>query len=780
MVKSSKATDGDGPLVTITGTVEIKFFSKPSWSSGKLRDDETGRLIGFAGSCSIEAGQQVKFRGKWTHHEKYGRQFQVESEVYELPTDAEGLARWLAGWSGASGIGTVKAKKIADSFGDCFEETIATDEGRRQMADISGTPIATIEEMASSWQGSAEFCRIATKLARYELTNHQINKLVAKLGGSVVSVLESDPYQLMRQVEGFGFVRIDAIAQKFGVKKNDPGRIKAAVLHVLAQGANQEGSTCMNGDQIVAEALKLLKLDDMDAEQVVCGAIAAEVAVGSLVEIEDAERDITYFALAGFHSFEKYVFRRLEDGKDPNPRFMDEAAVAAVIDAIQPPPDASQREAIEMALKHRVSLISGAAGVGKTFSINAIVKAYKSRGLRVKLCAPTGKAARRMEQMTGHAALTIHRLLGYSGGGFKVDESNPIDADIVICDEASMLSLDLTFHLFKAVGPATAVVFVGDHHQLPPVGAGALLRDCVEHSIVPAKVLTHCHRQAGVLKHSSSQLLTGVVAPSAIDSKDSPAGADGSKPASPWYVHRKLKTADEVLACIDRMFLEVIPKWGYDPIKETQFMGPVKRGVLGTWAINQRLQRLHQSRVNGFQVPAYDCSEGKFELFPNDKVICTRNNYDLDVMNGHIGTVVVSDKRLVIDFGDGSGDAGVSRNVEIPKEFRQNIELGYCLTVHKMQGSETPCAVTICHSTNQWVLNRNWLYTGATRARKTAVIVGDERGIDKAAKTVKINDRQTMLPLFARGIGVDDDLVVGDQMGKSAVDATDNILVGGE
>lgn len=405
---------------------------------------------------------------------------------------------------------------------------------------------------------------------------------------------------------------------------------------------------------------------------------------------------------------------------------------SALVAAEHPHLDESQRRAVVMALSRRACICAGGAGVGKTTIIRAIYSLYKRVGLRCSLCAPTGKAARRMEQLVpGARASTIHRLLEYQGGrgsigGFQRNEANPLSDHAVIVDESSMCDSALVAALLAAVPSSCSITFVGDHHQLPPVGAGAFLRDCIARELLPMTILNQCHRQAGPLKTNAAAILQGVVAPTVkLDGKD----------AGPWYVHDRLADTRDVLATVERLWREVLPRWEYDVIKDVQFLTPQHSGPIGTRAINALLQRLHQKSL-GVEVEVID-PEKRPKLYRGDKVICTRNNYELDVMNGAMGTVLDA-KHLTVDFE--------GRPVYFPAEFRGDVELGYALTPHKFQGSEIPCAITLVHKSNSYMLHRNWLYTAATRASKTNIIMGDAVGIRRAAERIVTNQRRTLLP----------------------------------
>lgn len=727
----------------IRGTVEKIHFTRDGWSAGRLRVVNDGGevacwppicTVSFAGRINVRVGEAVGLRGHWTHHEKWGDQFEADDVVFEERLDKDGLVAWLSTHEDAVGIGEVRARRVADQFGDAF--TLALKFRPLDVAKVAGVSAERIEKLAASWFRMEEFNAVGAKLSAWGLTRRQIETLYAAYGNGIIRVLEEDPYVICREVEGYGFRRADDIAQKLGTPKTHPGRIRAGILYEVSEALG-EGSTCLKKLDLLTKAEKLLALDQLEAPDIVMSGIEELVQAEALVSFGDGE----YYAGEGIHSFERFLADWLRDGDRINPHFHPEM-LSPTIDAYCGALDGSQLEAAYNALGHRFALISGGAGSGKTFSVNALRNAYEAAGKTVALCAPTGKAARRLEQVTGQPAQTIHRLLEYGRKrsddpddpayyrnqyGFARNEKRPICASVVILDESSMLDVALGRHLACAIGPQTAVVFVGDHNQLPAVGPGAVLRDCLRHDLMPATILQHCHRQAGPLKRNCAAILEGIVAPSEPEPESGPA---------PWYVHRKLKEPRDVLACLERLYADVIPnRWGLDPFWETQFLTPMHKGELGTRSINVLLQRVHQKRLGVEVQPVPE--KGRVRLYAGDKVINTRNNYKIDVMNGHQG-VVVQPAPLIVKFQDGATHA-------IPDEDRGDIELAYCISAHKSQGSEWPCVVIVCHRLHQFMLHRGWLYTSCTRAQKVSILLGDEYGITKAAREVKENERQTYL-----------------------------------
>jgi exodeoxyribonuclease V alpha subunit len=377
--------------------------------------------------------------------------------------------------------------------------------------------------------------------------------------------------------------------------------------------------------------------------------------------------------------------------------------------------------------------MTGGAGSGKTYAVSTIASITERLELKVVLAAPTGKAAKRLEEVVGHEASTVHRLLGFNGHTYARDAVNPIEADILVVDEVSMMDVPLAWRLFQAVDRTrTAVVLVGDHNQLPPVGPGNLLRDLVRSMAIPTTVLTRIIRQAGVLKENSTAILTGEVRPTS----DSFVSA-----RRPWYVIDKFTDREDVRRMLLLLFEEVLKeRLGYDLIREVQVLTPTHKGPLGTVELNIELQRLLQHKLFGVDVTTVEAGH-RARPYPGDKVIQTKNDYELGVMNGAMGVVIdaTKDGSLSIDF-DG-------RRVEIKSgsDALGNIQLAYATSIHKVQGSEFPCAVVIAHKSHSFMHHRNLLYTAVTRAKDSVILLGDRWGIDNCAAKRQVDRRNTFL-----------------------------------
>jgi len=461
---------------------------------------------------------------------------------------------------------------------------------------------------------------------------------------------------------------------------------------------------------------------------VIEGHLEALIAEGRLLS-QPFERLVV--ADPEIHRMETELAEILKTAGERSPHAVTE--VEHLLDAEGGELNPEQRDAVGNALRFSISLMTGGAGSGKTYAVSTIASIAERLELKIVLAAPTGKAAKRLEEVVGHEASTIHRLLGFNGNTYSRDALNPIEADILVVDEVSMVDIALAWRLFQAVDRTrTAVVLVGDHNQLPPVGPGNLLRDLVRSRAIPTTVLTRIIRQAGVLKENSAAILAGEVRPTS----DSLAGA-----RRPWYVIDKFTDREDVRRMLLLLFEEVLrERLGYDLIREVQVLTPTHKGPLGTVELNIELQRLLQQKLFGVDVATVEAGH-RVRPYPGDKVIQTKNDYELGVMNGAMGVVVdaMPDGGLSVDF-DG-------RPVEIKggSDALGNIQLAYATSIHKVQGSEFPCAVVIAHKSHSFMHHRNLLYTAVTRAKDSVILLGDRWGIDNCAAKRQVDRRNTFL-----------------------------------
>ena len=717
----------------IRGEVERVFYSSANFSAGRFIT-ERGDRIQFAGNVVVAERQPLVLHGKFVRHPKYGSQLEVTSVELDRQLDARGLANYLASNPDIKGIGPAKARIIAENFGANFERSLI-DEPER-IAELSRVPLHAIEALRDHWLETSSINDALTALSAYGLTHHQVTKLVKKLGNNAVAIIERDPYVIVGEIDGFGFKRIDKIARQVGVPKDAESRIRAGIAYCVEDALDQ-GDCWVEYEDLLNRANELLVMDCLDSRERI------EKHLDNLID----EKALTCYcadcrflvAKPSVRYLEETLARIFANGSKGSPRLSCESDLQPQIQRIAPRLNPKQLDAAANA-RHSISLICGGAGSGKTFTISAITRLCDENDLRVILCAPTGKAAKRMEESTGREASTIHRLLGFNGKTYARDSENPISCDVLVVDEVSMVDVVLASHLFDAIDlDRTSVVLVGDHNQLPPVGPGNILRDLIESRALPTTILDDVVRQAGILKENSIAILSGDV-PKTPQRDTSERGA--------WYVADQHTEAERVQRFILDLFETTLSeKLGFDILRDVQLLTPTHKGPLGTAELNSKLQRLIQRKLWNYDVLPVQIGK-RPKLLVNDKVIQTRNNYDAGVMNGTMGIVrsVGTDGSLTVEFEDRM------LHIEAGSPHRNDLQLAYALTIHKSQGSEFPCSIVVAHKSHSFMHHRNLLYTGVTRASQTAIIVGDRWGIANCAKHVQVDARKTFLSLLLPGL----------------------------
>ncbi len=710
----------------LRGRIEHVYYAGAKFSAGRLLTP-TGEEIQFAGNLFARECEPVVLLGAWSTHPKYGRQFKVEGMEYDLALDPEGLIHYLANHPEITGIGPAKARIIVEKFGDAFEKTLIDDP--ESIAKAARLSIGVAKHLKDEWLKNRSVNAVMAWLSSFGLTHHQVTILVEKLGGNCLDILKHDPYLLVREIRGFGFKKVDQIARKLGTPKDHPPRIRAG-LHYCVRQALDNGHCWIEYEDLVDQANLLLVMDTLDSRVFIEKALDELIEEKSLACESHAGRFVV--ALPEIIRMESELADLFGRAYEVNPHFKSVENLDALIRGCAATLNEKQLEAARSVLGHSLSLICGGAGSGKSFTVAAINALCEESDLTVVLAAPTGKAAKRLEEVSDRRATTIHRLLGYDGKAFAKNREDPLHADVLIVDEFSMVDVALAWHLFEAVDLSrTAVVLVGDHNQLPPVGPGNILRDLIQSRAIPTVVLDKVVRQAGVLKENCTAILKGEVR------KTSETSAGGCRD---WYLVDQFTDPVAARGFLLELFETRLEALGFDIIKDVQVLTPTHKGPLGTKELNQALQRLIQKKLWHVEVPPVQPGR-RPPLFKHDKVIQTRNNYDIDVMNGAIGQVtdVRPNGELTIDF------EGTTVVLEKGSPNLLDVQLAYVLSCHKAQGSEFPCAVVVVHKSHSFMHHRNLLYTGVTRARRTAIVLGDRWGIQNCAKRCQVDDRRTFL-----------------------------------
>jgi exodeoxyribonuclease V alpha subunit len=700
-----------------------------NFSAGRLRTDE-GESVRFAGKVFVRENDPVSLRGHWEDHPKYGWQFAVDWLEPQVELDPAGLANYLANHPDISGIGPAKAKLIADVFGRDFDNVIR--HNPRAVAAVAKVPMEAIHNLQRIWIEASGVNAALTYLAAYGLTHFQVTTLVEKFGNHVVPMLQADPYILISEVPGFGFKRVDKIARRLGTPKELPSRLQAGLRYTI-QAALDDGHCWVEYEDLLDRANALLVLDNLDSRELIENELEELIGAKRLVccpyeRLVVADPDI--------HRMEEYLADVFQNAWSQNPNGTGSIPQERYF---AEPLNEDQRTAARNAFRYSISLMTGGAGSGKTFTIESLIAACEDLGLSYELAAPTGKAAKRLEQSVKRKAKTVHRLLGFNGHTFSKGDEDKLEVDFLVVDEVSMVDVPLMYQLFRAIDLSrTAVLLVGDHNQLPPVGPGNVLRDLVQSGAIPTTVLTKIIRQAGVLKENSTAILGGEVRPT-CDLK-----VDGYRP---WYVVNNFTDREHVRFFLEKLFNEVLDeRLGFNLLQDVQVLTPTHKGPLGTVELNITLQRQIQKKLFGVATP--DVEPGRRpEFLPGDKVIQTKNDYDLGVMNGALGFVIDNDPKrgLSVDFE--------GHVVEILRDSAKeyNLQLAYATSIHKMQGSEFPCAIVITHKSHSFMHHRNLLYTAVTRAQKSVIILGDHWGIENCAKKQQVDKRNTFLSFLLHG-----------------------------
>ncbi|AXQ57147.1 MULTISPECIES: ATP-dependent RecD-like DNA helicase [Streptomyces] len=693
-----------------------------------------GDLLTVVGALlGAQPGEALRMEGRWGSHPQYGKQFTVENYTTVLPATVQGIRRYL-GSGLIKGIGPRIADRITEHFGVDTLDVIETD--AKRLVEVPGLGPKRTKMIAAAWEEQKAIKEVMVFLQGVGVTTSIAVRIYKKYGDASISVVRNQPYRLAADVWGIGFLTADRIAQAVGIPHDSPDRVKAGLQYALSQSSDQ-GHVYLPEDRLIADAVKLLQVDT--GLVIDClGELAAdeEGVVREKVPGPDGE-PVTAVYLVPFHraevSLAAQLLRLLRAPDDRMPAFRDvdwEKALGWLARRTGTELAPEQRDAVRLALTEKAAVLTGGPGCGKSFTVRSVVELARAKGAKVVLAAPTGRAAKRLAELTGAEASTVHRLLELRpGGDAAYDRERPLDADLVVVDEASMLDVLLANKLVKAVAPGAHLLFVGDVDQLPSVGAGEVLRDLLaDGGPIPSVRLTRIFRQAQ---------RSGVVTNAHRINAGTPPLTQG---LDDFFLFVEDDTEEVGRLTVDVAARRVPARFGLDPRRDIQVLAPMHRGPAGAGALNGLLQQAI--------TPARpDLPEKRFggRVFRvGDKVTQIRNNYEKGlngVFNGTVGVVTAlnaEEQRLTVLTDE---------DEEVPYDFDELDELAhaYAVTIHRSQGSEYP-AVVVPVTTSAWMmLQRNLLYTAVTRAKKLVVLVGSRKAIGQAVRTVSAGRRCTAL-----------------------------------
>ncbi len=707
----------------LQGLVERVTFHSEDTGFCVLQVKVRGRreLVTVVGNAAaVNPGEQLDCRGAWVNDATYGLQFRADGLRVIPPTTLEGVEKYL-GSGLIKGIGPHFAHRLVAAFGaEVFDVIERTPELLRTLEGIGAKRQARVTE---AWREQKAIRDIMVFLHSHGIGSARAARIYRVYGDEAIERIRDNPYRLALDITGIGFVTADAIARKLGIPSDSLIRIRAALHHVLWE-CSTEGHCAAERRELVERTVRLLEVPAAVVEE----AIGLEVAAENL--LSEPLRGEPALFLTPLYRAEVGVaghLRRLLQAPPPWGEIDGRRAIPWVEALTGLSLSVSQREAVSSVLNGKVTVLTGGPGVGKTTIVNSILKLVEGRSGKVVLCAPTGRAARRLSESAHAEARTIHRLLEFDPrhGGFRKDEADPLDVDLLIVDEVSMVDILLMNQLLKAVPSHAAVLLVGDVDQLPSVGPGAVLQDIIESGRVSTVRLTEIFRQA-----ASSSIVVNAHRINAGQPIETAAGAGLQD-----FYFIPAESPEDIYDKLFQVVIERIPRrFGMSPIRDIQVLTPMNRGSLGTRSLNVELQQ----RLNAGAEPQVNRFGSVYA--PRDKIIQTVNDYDKDIFNGDIGQV----SRVDLDEGQ-VHVAFDDRTVLYEFGELDEIALAYATSVHKSQGSEYPAVVIPLAMQHYLLLQRNLLYTAVTRGKRLVVIIGQPRALAMAIKNVRSTRRLTQL-----------------------------------
>lgn len=713
-------------MENIRGTVDTIVFSSTDNRFTVLKmtpEKRSTKITVILNSAAPLVGQLLEVEGDWTQHPKFGQQFKAVSCKAVAPTEISGIEKFLA--SGAvSGIGPAMAKRIVAMFG---EKTLDILSSPQELLKVSGIGKKTAEKIAASYQEQSELSEIMVWLENHGISSTYAGKIFAKYGSFSIDIMEKDIYRLFHDIEGIGFLTADKIAFNLGIQKDDAKRISSGIDYSLMQLCTS-GHCCVPETALIAKTAKILQLETATVRQILNERIQNET-----LNTENISGELLIYPPYLYYAEKKVAKRLLE--LQQNTKELDENNISLFIKVWEKENRIhlaqNQQEAVKACLHHGVFVLTGGPGTGKTTVVKGILSILNAQGLKIRLAAPTGRAAKRLSETTGKKALTIHRLLeannlsdndAQAQLGFAKDIDDQLDADAIILDEVSMVDISLMHHFLNAVPNGCRLILVGDTDQLPAVGPGSVLKDIIRSGVIPSIRLNEIFRQAQTsMIIQNAHIINSGRLPDIRRQYDD-------------FIFYEIDNDTFITEKILELCTDILPKEGYDVLTDVQILSPMHRFTCGV----ENLNLLLQQTLNPESPEKNEIKSGTQIFRTGDKVMHIRNNYQKNVFNGDIGFIRnITKDSVSVEYLD--------RNVGYTKNELNELTLSYASSVHKSQGSEYKVVIMPLSVSHYILLQRNLLYTAITRAKEKVILLGSKKALTTAVQSNRTQKRYTLL-----------------------------------